>query len=1070
MKKLLTKPILRCLLLLLLLIVSATSAFAQRVIKGKITDDKGSPLEGASITVKGSNTGTYADANGNYTLNIGGNQAVLIVSFVGYDVKEINTGSKATIDISLLPDKATNLSDVVVVGFGTQKKVNLTGAVSQVKGEELENRPVANIGQALQGLVPNLNLTTGGDPGGLGTNATFNIRGNTNIPTNNAAPQAGPLFIVDGVPVDQPNDLNPLDIESISVLKDAAASAIYGARAPYGVILITTKSGKKGQKATISYNNMFGQSTYIRLPEMADSYQFGTGLNIASINSGQAAPFSQTTLDQIKANIDRPGSFPVTTPDPADPNRFLYASELNTDNVDWYQAYFKKWSFSQKHDLNLSGGSDNTTYYIGLGYFDQGGQLRYGDEELNRYNLTGNVRTEPTKWMRVGLRTRYAQRNLDIPFEYAGTLGNWVHMASTRWPNWALRNTDGNFSHSGNLMFMSDENGSRNKTNEDDLTLIGSIEIEPVKDWKINAEYSYNNQVTRLQAHQGYVYAWAVDGSKYLVGPSPNAIREGVITDRYKSFNVYSSYEKKINKHFAKVLLGSQTEIYKGFAVNGERADLITDDLPAIGVATGTQLASDNIPQWATTGFFGRVNYSFDDKYLLELNGRYDGTSRFAEGKRYGFFPSVSAGYILSKEKYWDSFRSYVNYFKFRASYGVLGNQNVENYLYLSTIPIGTNLNYILGGVRPNYLNAPGLKSADLSWETSRTLNLGLDAAFIKNKLSLSFDWFERNTLDMLGPASVLPATLGVAVPFQNNADMQTKGFELTLGWKDNIGKEFNYNVSILLGDSKSIIKEYFNPNKLLPAANNRFVTSYYPGMTVGEIWGYETAGVIQTDEQVAAATASQKFFNGRWTKGDILYADQNKDGIINNGNNTLANPGDQKIIGNYNPRYNFGITAGFSWKGFDFSMFWQGVAKRDFWLGRGEGNNSGSLYWGFTPGFGNNVYKATLDYWTPDNTGAYWPKPYTSSEGAKNHFPQTRYLENAAYARLKNLQMGYDLTSVIKTNALRKVRIFVSAENLVTITKLHKNFDPELLTGQWGSGKTYPLFKTIAMGANINF
>lgn len=1042
-------------------------------ITGKITDENGEVVPYATITIKGTTRSVTSDEDGVFILKQVSDDAVLTISGVNIEPYEVKVGGRKNIAVTV-SKVVKQLNEAVVVGFATQKKVNLTGAVSQVSGRELENRPVANIGQALQGLVPNLNMTTGGDPGGPGTNATFNIRGSTNIPTNNTAPQAGPLFIVDGMPVDQPNDLNPQDIESISVLKDAAASSIYGARAPYGVILITTKKGKKGQKATINYSNMFGQSTYTRLPDMADSYNFAIAMNTAAVNSGQSAPFSDEVLTKLKANVEKPGSYPVTGADPSDPNRYLYASDQNLDNVDWFREYFKRASFNQKHDLSIAGGGENTTYYLGAGFYDQGGQLKYGDEKFLRYNLTGNIQAEPTKWLRVSLKTRFVRRHIDIPFEYGGVVGNWAHQASTRWPNWALRNPDGYFSHSSNLMFMSDKDGPRSKTYEDDLTLISGFEIEPIKDWKINAEYSYNNQVTKNQALSGYVYSYAVDGTKYHVGPVPNSISEGLISDNYQSANAYTSYEKSVGSHYFKVLTGLQTEIYKGFAVSGSRADLITEETPAFGVATGTQFNSDNIPQWGTIGFFGRINYNFQEKYLLELNGRYDGTSRFPEGRRFGFFPSVSAGYVLSKENYWKRLENYINIFKVRASYGVLGNQNVENYLYLTTLPIGNNggpLNYILNNLRPTYLNAPGsLKSPNLTWETSRTFNIGFDATVLNNKLDVSFDWFVRNTLDMLGPSAVLPSALGVAPPFENNADMQTKGFEITINWRDRVGEKFSYNVGILIGDSRSKIKEYFNPNKILPLATNRFVTSYYPGMTVGEIWGYETVGLIQKETDATAASASQQFFNGRWTLGDVIYRDQNGDGVVNNGTNTKDNPGDLKVIGNNSPRYNFGVNLGFNWNGFDFSMFWQGIAKRDFWVGRAEGGNSGSLFWGLTSGFGNNVYEANLDYWTPDNTNAYWPKPYTSSEANKNHFVQTRYLQNAAYARLKNVQLGYDISPLLKIAVFRKIRVFASAENLFLITKLHKNFDPELLTGQWGAGKTYPLLKTISLGANINF
>ncbi|WPU91465.1 TonB-dependent receptor [Mucilaginibacter sabulilitoris] len=1024
-------------------------------IAGTVVDEKGETLPGASVKVKSSGKGVVTDTYGKFTVDVANENDAITVTFVGYKAKTVIVGNSKTLTIKLEPDlEGQKLNEVVVVGFGTQKKVNLTGAVTQISGKELQDRPAANVGQALQGKVANLNITTTGDPGGPGTNSSFNIRGTTSLSAT------GPLYVVDGIPVDNINDLNAQDIETISVLKDAASSAIYGARAPYGVILVTTKRGKKGEKTAVSLNSIVGQSSYTSLPKMANSLQFAEAYNAASVNSGQGTVFSDDIINKIRDNINKPGTWPVSTPDPANPNKYTYASPLNTDNVDWFREYFKPWSFNQKHDINVSGGSENTTYYIGAGYYDQGGQLRYANEDFSRYNVTGNIRTEPTKWLRVGLITRFSKRNTNLPYPYASQLGNWVHMASTRWPNWALRNPDGQFSTASNVEFLN--SGGRSKNNENDLSITGSLEAEPIKDWKINLDYAYNNTASRYQDHSAYVYSWNVDGTKYNIGPSVNSVSEGMISDNYNTVNLYSSYLKNFDKHHFKILAGTQVEVYKGYNVSGSRSDLITDDLPSISTATGTQYAYDILSQWATIGTFGRFNYDYDEKYLIEFNGRYDGTSRFREGSRFGFFPSVSAGYNLARENYWEGLKNTINEFKLRASYGSLGNQNVANYQYLATIPIGTNIGYILNGERPSYLNSPGLISPDLTWETSRTLDFGLDASFLKSRLNLTFDVYTRTTLNMLGPASVLPAALGAAVPYQNNADLKTKGFELGLTWRDQIGSDFNYNVSVVLSDYKSRIVKYYNPTNLL--------SNYFPGNQIGDIWGFQTAGLIKTDNDLASMP-DQSYLFGRWTKGDVLYTDLNGDNKINIGNNTLANHGDLKVIGNSTPRYSYGINLGASWKGIDFSMFLQGVAKRDLWLGGGSaGNNSGNLFWGFTPNFGNNVYQTTLDYYSESNPNAYWPTPYVSSEGAKNHQIQTRYLQSGAYMRLKNLQVGYDLSRLLKHSGLRKIRIYFTGENLLTFSGINKNFDPEVVSGGWGTGKIYPLLKTYSLGTNINF
>jgi TonB-linked SusC/RagA family outer membrane protein len=1034
-------------------------------VSGKVTNEAGEPIPGVNVKVKGANIITATNERGEYTINAPDATAVLVFSFIGYNTREMEVKGEHTINIQLTAE-SQSLNAIVVVGFGTQKKVNLTGAVSQVEGKTLQNRPVANIGQALQGTVPNLNLTTTGDPGGPGTNASFNIRGTARIGPVDA--NASPLFVVDGMPVNNINDINPNDVENMSVLKDAAASAIYGARAPYGVILVTTKKGRKGEKTAVSYNTMFGQSSYTRLPKMANSLVFAQAYNVAALNSGQGVVFSEEQLEKIRQNIARPGSNPVATPDPSIPNRYTYASPLNTDNVDWFKAYFKPWSFNQKHDLSLSGGSQNTTYYMGLGYYDQGGQLRYGDEKFRRYNVTGNLHMEPTKWLRVDMRTRYSKRDLNIPYEYPLLNGNWIHLVTTRQPNWALRNPDGHFSAASGLEGLS--NGGRHRNAEDNLTLTGSVELEPIKNWKVNVDYSYNSQVFRDQWHSAYYYSWGPDGSKYNVGPSQNSTGGTMISNGYQTANFYSSYEKSLGRHNVKLLVGQQLEVFNNYELSGERADLITDNIPSISTATGTQNTSDAILHWATTGTFARINYNYDEKFLLELNGRYDGTSRFPEGHRFGFFPSVSAGYNLAREAYWEPLKDDINEFKIRASYGSLGNQNINDpYLFLPTIALKNNLGYILDNRMASYLNAPILNSIDLTWETSRTFDVGLDAAFLNNRLTLSYDWYVRSTVNLLGPASVLPATLGAAVPFQNNADLETKGFELSLSWNDKVGKEFSYYATLVLSDYKSTVKRFYNPTNLL--------SDEFPGKTVGDIWGLETRGLIQSQKDIETMP-DQSFFFGSWTEGDVMYADLNGDGKIDIGKNTLSDHGDLKVIGNSTPRYAYGVRLGFDWKGIDFSMFWQGIAKRDIWLGGtndeftsgSENGNSGNIFWGFVPNYGNNVYKTTLDFWTPDNRDAYWPKPYLSSEVAKNHKIQSRYLQNAAYLRLKNIQIGYDLSRLLKGSGISRLRIFASAENLLTITSLNKNYDPEVLGGAWGTGKIYPLLKTISVGANLNF
>ncbi|MGN6438952.1 MAG: SusC/RagA family TonB-linked outer membrane protein [Agriterribacter sp.] len=1018
-----------------------------RVFSGKVTDGSGKGLAGVTVTVKSTGTGNYTDDAGAFTVTAPKNSDTLIFSTVGYaELRRLATvGVFLTVELTAT-DKS--MEEVVIVGYGTQKKINLTGAVAQVDGKVLANRPVSNVGQALQGTVGNLNITPSSDGGGPGAGVNFNIRGATSLSSGGA-----PFYIVDGVPVENISNLNPADIQSISVLKDAAASAIYGARAAYGVILVTTKTGKTG-KATISYGNIFGFSRATQIPNQVNSLEFAEAYNIASVNAGQSPMFSQEHIDRIKAYMADPANTPSNIPNPNNPDFWSYAT-LDNDNVDWIRAYFKPGTENQKHDLSVSGGGDKTSYYIGAGYFREGGLLRYGNEKYERFNVTSNLHFTPLKWLRGDLRTRFSRDNRNVPSPtHNGDIGNWMHLATTRFPNWALKDPNGHWAATSNMPRQWE---GRGLSNNNVVNLTGAIEIEPVKNWKINVDYTYRNTAFKSSAH-AKPFIWEYTVSEVPVMTTNNAYSTEMSQLNYNSLNAYTSYSNQLGQHSFSALVGQQAELSKYTYLFGMKRDLISQDLPSLGVATGDQTTNGSLTHWANTGTFMRVNYNFGERYLVEFNARYDGSSKFPQGRQFGFFPSVSAGYNIAKEKFW-TIRD-ITQLKLRGSYGSLGNQDVANYLYLSTIGIGTKYGYILNGVLPNYLTAPGLVSANLTWETARTVDLGLDVTLLSNRLNVSFDWYTRTTTNMFGPANALPSTLGANIPLQNNADLRTRGFELNLGWRDHIGRDFTYNVNLILSDNKAKVIRYNNPTKIL--------STYYEGQTLGEIWGYTTEGIMQTDDQVSKM-ADQSFFWGNWGKGDIAYRDLNGDGKINNGKNTLDDRGDLSVIGNSLPRYSYSVALGASWKGFDLNVFFQGVGKRDF--SPPSGGNSGVFFWGFTSGFGSNMYKETSDFWTPDNTDAYLPKPYNSGEVGKNQVTQTRYLQNAAYLRLKNLQLGYSIPpAVMQRIGLQRIRLFLSGENLFTITSLQKNFDPELTAGGWGAGKVYPLYKIVSFGVNVDF
>ncbi|GGG72875.1 SusC/RagA family TonB-linked outer membrane protein [Parapedobacter pyrenivorans] len=1041
--------------LLLRMVLVLASAFltmgvaqGQALVSGVVRAVEGQPLPGASISVAGTDRQTRADSDGHFRITT--NQATdsLVVSFVGYVSKTIPIGGATYLEITLEAGSG-QLDEVIVVGYGTQKKINLTGSVAQMDGEILQNRAVSNIGQALQGAAGNLNISPSGEGGGPGAVVNYNIRGATTL-----SGSGSPFFVVDGVPVENINHLNAADIQSVTVLKDAASSTIYGARAAYGVILITTKTGSAA-KTIISYRNNFGFNEATRIPDQVNSLEFAEAYNIASLNAGQSPMFTAEHIDRIRAYMADPINTPSNIPNPNNPDFWSYAT-LENDNVDWIRAIFKPGTENQKHDLSVSGGGEKVTYYVGLGRFNEGGLLRYGDEKFNRWTVTNNLTFKPLKWLRGDIRLRYHRENKNIPSPgHNNNIGNWMHFASTRFPNWALKDPNGNWALTSE---MGRQWEGRGIFRDDMLNLTGALELEPIRDWKINMDYTYR-LTNAKSSSQIKPFAWEHTVAGEPIMNVNNFYATDMSQQLYNTGNIYTSYQRVVGGHFIGAMTGFQLELTEFDYLYGMKRDLISPNLPSIGVATGDSDTRDQLTHWANMGFFGRLNYNFNETYLAEVNFRYDGTSKFPSDRRFGFFPSISLGYNIANENFW-SIKDKVGLLKLRASYGSLGNQDVPNYLYLNTMGIGTRYAYILGNELPNYLAAPGLVSQNLTWETATTINLGVDAAFLQNRLTTSLDWYTRTTTNMFGPANALPASLGAAVPLLNNADLQTKGFELAIGWNDRVQEQFAYRVQLILSDNVGKVIRYNNPTGIL--------STYYEGQRIGEIWGYETEGIIQQDADVERM-ADQSYIWGTWGLGDMMYKDQNGDGKIDIGDNTHANPGDLKVIGNSSSRYNFSTRLGVTWKSFDVDLFIQGVMKRDF--SPAYHGNAGVFYWGFTGGYGSNLYRETLDFWTPSNTDAFLPKPYNSGEVRKNQQSQTRYLENAAYARLKNIQIGYTLpASLTNPISITNLRLFVSGENLYTLSSIQKNFDPELTGGSWGSGKVYPLMRTFSFGVNVDF
>ena len=1023
-------------------------------VVGKVVEKNGDPLPGVNVYEKSNPThGVITSVDGTYSITVSNEDAILVFSFVGFESQELHVASRKVIDVTLL-ESSISLNEVVTIGYGTQKKVNLTGAVDVVSKEQIENRPVVNVSSALQGVSPNLNVTTttrGGEPG-AGKN--LNIRGVGSLTGNSS-----PYILVDGVPMNI-NDVNPNDIESMSILKDAAASAIYGARAPYGVILIKTKGGKKGEKIRVSYDNNISFHSPLNLPHMANGLDFATAYNQATANAGQGPVFNDETLERIRKY--QAGEITDETIEYPN-NRWNNYNYANSSN-DWLYIFYKPTVTNQKHDVSIKGGSESTSFYISAGYLDQPGQLNWSDEYYKRYNVTANIKTDVTDWMRFNLNVKFARSLEQFPNAYGGYDRNVLyHNFARRWAVSPLYYPDGQYSGASQVSMLL--YGGKDKKETNDLWMTMGGEIEPVKGWKTRVSYSWNNNAYDRSSHKKTVYANRPDGTQYIALYPINQYYKWMANNKYHMFNVTTSYIKELNGHNFNLLIGYEEELKNNSGLRGDKKQLVTDKVPSISTATGDYNVDDWLSHWATQGIFSRFNYNYKEKYLIEFNARYDGSSRFAEDKRWGLFPSGSIGYNISKEEFWGSLSDYVNTCKVRASYGSLGNQNVPNYLYVPILPVRTNLGWIMGSERPVYTTTPGLISPTLTWETVTTFDIGTDLAFLNSRLSTTFDWYKRDTKDMFGPAETLPRVLGASVPKKNNAELSTKGWELSIGWKDNVGN-LAYYVRFLMANSNSKVTKYNNPTKTL--------STWYEGQTIGDIWGLTTDHIIQ-DKSEVDDMPNQDRFHTRWGPGDIMYKDLDGNDTIDWGSWTADDHGDYSVIGNSNAHYNYSIMAGLEWKGIDFSMFWQGVGKRDVAFSGGD-----NMFFGIRGNkWQSTVMEPHLDYWRPadetnelgPNTDAYYPKPYMSSEDRKNKRPQTRYLVSAAYLRLKNIQIGYTIPNRLTQKvAIYKLRIYFSAENLLTFTKLPKLFDPETIYGPWGVGKGHPISRSVSLGLNLTF
>lgn len=1067
-------------ILVILLLMVSTAVYGQRItVTGTVKDEGGMTLPGATVQVKGTSQGVLTDFDGKYSIDVPNPDATLVISFVGYTPKEMPVQNQTVINVIMVSD-VRGLEEVVVVGYGTQKKLNLTAAVDQVTSETLDNRPIPNLTQGLQGIMPNLNIRLlDGKPTAA---PSFNIRGTTSIGQGGSA-----LVLIDGVEGD-PSLLNPNDIASISMLKDAASASIYGARGAFGVVLITTKNPEKG-KTSVTFSSNYAVKQPIGVPDFVtdgytwvtmfvDAFKNGDGSFPQNIN--KTLKVSQAYLDAFRAKVESGQPYETVEIDPATGEYVYYGS------TDFYREMYKPNLGASDNNLSITGSGEKTNYLISARLMDQGGLFRYNSDDYNMKNLRAKGGIQVFPWLRIDNNTDYSEMTYHNPLNVGEGSGIWRNIGDEGHPNGTMFNPDGSLTmvsvyNVGDLWYG--KNGIDTKKRVFKNTTGFTTQFYENK-LRVKGDFTFANTNNDQERKRVQVPYSNKPGVTAFVGTTYNDLMIEQRGTQYLATNLFSEYENNIgDDHYLKVLVGFNYEESTYNRLSTQRNGIIYEDATDLNLALGQSIVTGGgYEKWAILGGFSRLNYSFKDRYLIELNARYDGSSKFPEDQRFALFPSISAGWRVSKEPFFKVSPKLISDVKLRASYGSLGNGNINSYVYQEQFSVA-QAGQILNGVRPQYTDRPSVLPDGITWETSTTTDFGLDFSMLSDRLIFVGDVYQRNTTDMFTIGLTLPAIFGATAPKGNYADLITRGWEMSLTWRDKFdvaAKPLNYNVRFTLADYTAKITRYNNPDKLL--------SDYYEGQVLGEIWGYVTEGFFESDEDVLNHAKQSPQMRASptnlWFPGDIKLADLNGDGFVNIGTNRVSDPGDRKIIGNNQAHYTFGTTIGADWNNFFFTSFFQGVGKQDWYP-----SPEAEIFWGQYNRPYNNIPLFHLgNMWTPENTGAYFPR--TMSRAASNNtsrelgVAQTGYLQNVAYIRLKNIQLGYNLPkSITQKIGAQELRVYVSGENIWTYSPLYKlvgrghidveNTGPsdQLFTsGNAGDGYNYPMLSSVSFGLSVSF
>lgn len=1097
------------------------SAMAEPInIVGKVVDANGEPLVGASVVEAGTSNGTITDLDGAFVLSVEKN-VTLHVSYVGYKDQEVRAQKDMVV---MLREDTQVLDEVVAIGYGTQKKANLTGAVTTVDvSKTLESKTESDVAKALQGAVPGLTITNA--TGDLDADPTVVIRG---IGTLSNSGTSTPLYIVDGVPVENLGYLNSNDIESISVLKDASSTAIYGTRAAFGVVLITTKTAKTAEKVSVTYNNNFAWSRATALPDYPTVWEQATALTEANKRAGLASELFGMYLDspEFEEGAKRWADYAATQDwkNGKSPYRKMEYG-LDWDKYGFYADWdvagimFNNAAPSQQHNLSVSGNSGKTNYYMSLGYNHQQGLMNFNPDKMDKFNATVNISTKVNNWLEVGARFNLQHRIYTYPY----VRGQGSYQYVWRWgsffgPYGYFEDAEGNQYDGRNMIGFrkaaAGPDGIGNDTWQKRMNVRagGFIKLNLAKGLTFNGDYTFTYRAGRYKGvgyDEDLVNTWSLFGEDFKHGAiNTSTFIETENTHYYNHVaNMFLNYNGSWSGHNLNVMVGANIDKSEYEYLYYERHGMQDPTMPELKLLSEDYSYSHSHSRSGSAGIFGRINYDYKGIYLIELSGRYDGSSKFPSHTQWAFFPSGSVGYRISEEAYFADAKEYVSNLKVRASYGAIGNQEIGSNMFIKTMAKTTNgVSWLgTGSLKYDYFGTPKMVDPTLTWETITTTNVGIDLGFLNNELNVNFDWYQRDTKGMLAPGKALPSVLGASAAYENAGSLRTRGWEFNVDWRHTFhdAGDLTVHANFNLADYKATITQWDSDN---------LINTKYTGKEYGEIWGFETDRYFTADDfnadgsyadGVADQTGLQKDKAFTYGPGDIKFVDQNGDGVIDWGyaaddavNNpeglapgTTGNHGDLVKIGNTTPRWQYSFRLGADWKGFDIDLFFQGVGKRDMW-------SPSAFVMPLTRG-ADAIYAWQMDYVTqemvdnnsidqnaryprlyPGNAGQGVPGSSIVDAGRNNFYPQDKYLINMAYLRLKNLTVGYTLPQKWTRKAtIEKVRIYASFNNLCDLVNhtAQYGFDPEVSsgrgTGSFGNGtygRVEPLMRSYSFGLQV--